>query len=330
MDMGSTRRRFLQNATGSIALGWLHLRTAEGLQAKLDGASVTDAIERLKPGEYLWAPAVAPSGPVLAIISLPVQRCSVYRNGVLIGVSTVSTGKAGHRTPTGVFTVLQKHIDHRSNLYNSAPMPYMQRLTWTGIAMHAGNLPGFPASHGCVRMPLTFAKLLYKASSLGMTVVITDLEELPRVAPTPDLLQSVAANAAAQTGPSIWQPEKSASGPVSLILSASDQRLIVLRNGVLIGSAHVTIAGPVTETAAYSLSKVDDQGFHWMQLPLPGQNWTGSREVSAADRARVTMPDDFRDRLNGELTPGVTLVVTADSLRAGETGKSLTVIEADA
>jgi hypothetical protein len=92
----------------------------------------------------------------------------------------------------------------------------------------------------------------------------------------------------------------------------------------------VTIAGPVTETAAYSLSKVDDQGFHWMQLPLPGQNWTGSREVSAADRARVTMPDDFRDRLNGELTPGVTLVVTADSLRAGETGKSLTVIEADA
>ncbi|MGF7183312.1 hypothetical protein [Tunturiibacter psychrotolerans] len=178
-------------------------------------------------------------------------------------------------------------------------------------------------------MPLAFAKLLYKASPMGMTVVITDLEELPRVAPTPDLLQSIAANAAAQTGPSIWQPEKSASGPASLRLSASDQRIIVLRNGILIGSAHATIAGPVTETAAYSLSKVDDQGFHWMQLPLPGQNWTGSREVSAADRARVTMPDDFRDRLNGELTPGVTLVVTADSLRAGETGKSLTVIEAD-
>jgi DNA-binding transcriptional regulator/RsmH inhibitor MraZ len=66
-----------------------------------------------------------------------------------------------------------------------------------------------------------------------------------------------------------------------------------------------------------------------MQLPLPGQNWTGKKEVTAADRARVTMPDDFRDRLNGELTPGVTLVVTADSLRVGETGKSLTVIEAE-
>jgi lipoprotein-anchoring transpeptidase ErfK/SrfK len=100
---------------------------ARGLQAKLEG-SVTDAIEHLKPGEYLWAPAVAPSGPVLAIVSLPVQRCSVYRNGILIGVSTISSGKSGHRTPTGVFTVLQKHIDHKSNLYNSAPMPYMQRL----------------------------------------------------------------------------------------------------------------------------------------------------------------------------------------------------------
>src|SRR5580704_9783818 len=109
MGVGSTRRRFLQNVTGSIALGWMHFQTAEGLQAKLDGSSVTEAIERLKPGEYLWAPAVAPSGPVLAIVSLPVQRCSVYRNGVLIGVSTISTGKSGHRTPTGVFTVLQKH-----------------------------------------------------------------------------------------------------------------------------------------------------------------------------------------------------------------------------
>src|ERR1700729_3699335 len=82
MSMSSNRRKFLQNVTGSIALGWTHLRIAHALQAKLEGASVTDAIERLKPGEYLWAPAVAPSGPVLVIVSLPVQRCSVYRNGV--------------------------------------------------------------------------------------------------------------------------------------------------------------------------------------------------------------------------------------------------------
>ena len=82
MSMSNTRRKFLRNVTGSIALGWVHLRIAEGLQAKLDGTSVTDAIERLKPGEYLWAPAVAPTGPVLAIVSLPVAavlRVSQWR-----------------------------------------------------------------------------------------------------------------------------------------------------------------------------------------------------------------------------------------------------------
>jgi lipoprotein-anchoring transpeptidase ErfK/SrfK len=93
------------------------------------------------------------------IITLPRQLAFVYRNGVLIGVSTVSSGTKGHATPTGVFTVLQKKVEHYSNLYNAAPMPYMQRLTWDGIAMHAGNLPGYPASHGCVRLPKAFAKL---------------------------------------------------------------------------------------------------------------------------------------------------------------------------
>src|SRR3546814_12301464 len=82
-------------------------------------------------------------------------------NGVLIGISTISSGTAGHETPTGIFTILQKKVDHKSNLYDDAPMPYMQRLTWSGIAMHAGNLPGYPASHGCIRLPLDFAERLY-------------------------------------------------------------------------------------------------------------------------------------------------------------------------
>jgi lipoprotein-anchoring transpeptidase ErfK/SrfK len=110
---------------------------------------------------------IAPSGPILAVINLPTQRCYVYRNGILIGVATISTGKPGHLTPTGVFTVLQKQVHHKSNLYDSAPMPYMERLTWSGVAMHAGNLPGYPASHGCVRMPRVFAKLLYQETALG-------------------------------------------------------------------------------------------------------------------------------------------------------------------
>ena len=126
----------------------------------------------LKPGDYLWHPEVSPAGPVVVLVSLPDQVMYVYRNGVRIGRSTVSTGTAGHRTPTGVFTVLQKKVDHESSIYKGAKMPNMQRLTWTGIAMHAGQLPGYPASHGCVRLPEDFAAKLYTVTNLGTTVII--------------------------------------------------------------------------------------------------------------------------------------------------------------
>ncbi len=327
MSIGWTnRRKFLWGMAGTAVVQWSGMPLWS--QAKLDGPSVAEAIENLKPGQYLWSPAIAPTGPVLLIVSLKVQRANVYRNGVLIGVSTISSGKKGHETPTGIFTVLQKHIDHKSNIYDSAPMPYMQRLTWTGIALHAGHLPGYPASHGCVRLPLAFAKLLYSATKLGMTVVVTDSDSIPRVAPTPDLLQSVAANAKAVQGQGFWTPEKAPKGPVSFVLSGADKRLIVLRNGVIIGSSPVGIAGEVQETSAYSLSTIDAQGPHWLQLPLPGQSWKGKREMSSEERSRLTIPDDFRRSVNGVLAPGVTLVVTADSLQASETGQNLTVVDA--
>ena len=92
----------------------------------------------LKQGDFIWFGDATRSGPLLLVVSINEQLAYVYRNGVLTGVSTVSTGKKGHETPTGVFTVLQKNKDHYSNLYNNAPMPYMQRLTWGGIALHAG------------------------------------------------------------------------------------------------------------------------------------------------------------------------------------------------
>jgi hypothetical protein len=196
--------------------------------------------------------------------------------------------------------------------------------------MHAGHLPGYAASHGCVRLPMAFAKLLYGVTKLGMTVVVTDLQAVPRVAPTPELLESAVANTAAVQGAWTWEPEKSPTGPVSMILSGEDRRLVVLRNGVMIGSTPVEITGPIKETMAFSLSKIDAQGFHWLQLPLPGQNWTGSRELSAEQRGRVRIPDEFRNALDADLTPGVTLVVTPDSLQAGGTGKPVTVVEANA
>src|SRR5688500_17971964 len=133
----------------------------------------------LKPGEFVWQPERSPQGEVEVVVSIPLQRAYVYRGGTLIGVTTVSTGKPGHRTPTGKFDILQKRAKHFSNLYNNAPMPYMQRLTWGGIALHAGQITGRPASHGCVRLPLAFARNLFGVTSMGGSVHILDMSPAP-------------------------------------------------------------------------------------------------------------------------------------------------------
>ena len=103
----------------------------------------------LQPGEFVWNPDVAPIGPIVVLVSLGEQRAYVYRNGVEIGYTTISSGRGGHETPTGVFVILQKDKDHRSSTYNNAPMPYTQRLTWSGVALHAGGMSSSNRSHRC-------------------------------------------------------------------------------------------------------------------------------------------------------------------------------------
>ena len=149
--------------------------------------------EKLKPGEWVLKPQIAPAGPVLVYVDLTRQRATVYRNGVRIGVSTISSGKDGHETPTGVFTILEKNVIHHSKTYDDASMPYQQRLTWMGVAMHAGNLPGFPASHGCVRLPMEFAKRLFDVTPMGGTVVIAGGNEDPVKRPAAGVLAPVMA-----------------------------------------------------------------------------------------------------------------------------------------
>ncbi|MTH96175.1 L,D-transpeptidase family protein [Roseibium sp. RKSG952] len=114
-----------------------------------------------------------PQAPVHLLVSLEAQKIDVYRGTDLIRSAPISSGRAGYRTPTGVFTILEKRRKHFSNLYDDAPMPYMQRLTWTGIALHQGQLPGYPASHGCVRMPRDFSRDLYGLTKTGVQVVVT-------------------------------------------------------------------------------------------------------------------------------------------------------------
>ena len=126
----------------------------------------------LEPGAYTWHPDASPAGEVVILVSLPRQEMNVYRGGVRIGRSSISTGKPGHDTPTGVFPILQKKRMHHSNLYDDAPMLYMQRLTWDGVALHSGRNPGYPASHGCVRLPDGFAERLYEVTDRGDTTVV--------------------------------------------------------------------------------------------------------------------------------------------------------------
>jgi hypothetical protein len=120
-----------------------------------------------------------PKGPLQMVVSIGQQHVTLYANGTRIAQARVSTGTPGHPTPTGVFSVIEKDRWHHSNLYGAAPMFYMQRLTWSGVAMHEGPLPGFAASHGCIRMPTDFASRLWLITRLGVRVVVARNDPAP-------------------------------------------------------------------------------------------------------------------------------------------------------
>ena len=171
-------------ASGAFALCVPTLPAAaafETLEAK-DAASEAATVARadmfeafgnktLKPGQYLWR-NVPGDGSPRVVVSLSDQLAFLYRGSTLVAVSTISSGKPGKDTPTGVFPVLEKKRLHRSVKYDNAPMPFMQRIDRFGIALHGGHLPGHPASHGCVRLPGEFAAKLFRVTEVGTPVLI--------------------------------------------------------------------------------------------------------------------------------------------------------------
>jgi len=305
-------------------------------------------INELKKGEFLWMGEAVTTGPVVMVVSITEQRAYVYRNGILIGATTVSTGRPGHATPTGVFTVLQKQKEHRSTIYDGAPMPYMERLTWGGVALHAGGLPGYPESHGCIHLPSEFAQRLFEISPNGMTVVIgTEATEPERVAHPGYLApvkfvggQPLEREPLASTEDDRWQPELSPSGPVSIVVSQGSQRVVVYRNGIEIGRARLTVTGdaPLVNHALVLTegpSSVPDPyvpdptKFRWLRMGVPGHMGEAGTQVDPMAVARIKLPDDFAARLNGILTPGATLFVTHESLYPQTTGTMVQVVDAD-
>jgi hypothetical protein len=171
---------------------------------------------RLRPGQYAWAPYADDTAPVHIAIDLTNQRAFVFQGSALVGIATVSTGKPGHGTPTGVYPILEKAAWHRSNLYSDAPMPYMQRLTWGGVALHAGYNPGHPASHGCIRLPYGFARVLFRTTQVGGMVVVT--RGTPMAEPPRPEVQMAAADAPEEAAvpPPAEAPETEADAPAAL------------------------------------------------------------------------------------------------------------------
>ena len=126
----------------------------------------------LKPGEYVWAAQVPAAGDTRIVVDLLTQMTYVYRGEKLLGASSMSSAKTGHVTPYGNWTILEKRPFYRSRKYDNAPMPFMQRIDDYGIAFHGGVNPGYPASHGCIRLPMKFAEKLYGVTKVGTKVII--------------------------------------------------------------------------------------------------------------------------------------------------------------
>ena len=162
------RRQLLLTLASLLCSGSLLARGP----VKTDEVIPLTGSEMLMPGQFEWQPDRSSQGDVSITVNLSLQMMEVYRGGVLIARSSISSGGYGHSTPNGSFNILGKEVMHYSNLYHHAPMPFMQRLTMEGVALHAGYLPGVPASHGCIRLPDAFARKLFEITSCGNPVTV--------------------------------------------------------------------------------------------------------------------------------------------------------------
>ena len=187
-----------------------------------------------RQGKKIEAPekeSSKPQGPLIIAISIERQNLKIYDANGFFAESTVSTGMRGHSTPMGVFSVIQKHKFHHSNIYSGAPMPYMQRITWSGVAMHAGVLPGYPASHGCIRMPMAFAVKMWGWTRMGARVVITPGEMTPAKFSHPLLVaqkvapQPIATEEPKPDAPPAAKTDKGADAATAIKPATSEARL---------------------------------------------------------------------------------------------------------
>ena len=281
--------------------------------------------EKLKPGEFVWEPELSPEGPVVVLVSLPEQMAHVYRNGLKIGVTTVSTGRKGHRTPTGVFVILQKDKHHHSSIYHNASMPNTQRLTWGGICLHAGGLPGYPSSHGCVHLPLEFSAKLFTITHLGTTVIIADESTAPADIVHPGIVlsgdaeQMIAQKHARERRKSHKSvPNAAGNHPnrvpiASVLVSGADRTSYLLKDGEIVNRKTVTITNPDKPLGTHVLVLKTLEGEHpsWSSVSVrhADSNVAIQSEGTAA-LDRIQFYPEFIEEALGAMHPGMQMMIT--------------------
>ena len=295
-------------------------------------AKVETAPDALKPGDWVWAPSIAPAGPMLIYVDLSRQIAAVYRNGVRIGLTTISSGKKGHATPTGTFTILERASVHHSSKYDEASMPFTERLTWDGVALHAGGVPGYPESHGCIHLPYGFAKALFSATRRGVPVVVAgNAVQRP---PTEDstFLQPIAlphsgdGPLALDDAAFSWKPELSPLGPLTIVISRADQMIVVLRDGVEIGRGAARIDDDDDDPGSHVLTVTDwpDGKPRFVYVALPGHDDDIAKAFDEATLDRVHLDRAFLKVVRAQLTPGTTVLIT-DAGVGADPDKRITV-----
>lgn len=309
-----------RSSSGRHAQGAAKTRTAKAHVAKTHVAKAH--VAKTHVAKTLQIPARKPEGPLTIAISTSQQRLKIYDAQGLFAESPVSSGKPGHSTPRGVFSIIQKRKWHRSNIYANAPMPYMQRITWSGVALHAGVLPGYPASHGCVRLPNAFAAQLWTWTRPGARVVITHDELTPaeithpllaslippdgkatadnkapagkasaeKPAASQDSKQDSRQQSAPQSNPESnppSKPEKKADAATGLRLTLADDGILP---AVLAASASADDKVRVAQADDGALPKPGDRDEYDAGMEEPAS--TGS--ASNADAKKTTKADDAR------------------------------------
>lgn len=305
------RRAFI-TATAALA--------ASAVIAPAIAASQLIDANSLKPGAWEWYPERATKGPVVVVVTLSDQLAYVYRNGVRIGVSTVSSGKKGYETPVGVFTVLRKERMHHSHKYHNAAMPDSQ-FFFGGVALHAGGLPGYPSSHGCVHLPRAFADRVFKVTHNGTPVIVTNQHSgvgslshggLLLTNSDQKQIEKITGNVRSKTLP--FDNKGYSKSATSVVASAADRRILVLENGEVTFEASINIVGngPLGEHVfVLKGAHSGKDNLEWIALGLgaPGRHNVDQHSELAASY-RVKMSAKARAAISRSLHPGSTFVIT--------------------